>query len=800
MFEQGQLPQALEICINIIQGNPRHVEALHIAGIIESQLGQHEQAQVHLSSAVKLQPKNHWVHSNLSLVYLRLEQLDEAKRHGKKAVSLDPGFADAWNNLGNVYRANDKYDDALEAYSKAIKLFGQNPEVLCNMGSVFEEQDREDEAIANYRKVIANAPDFARAYNQLGLLYKKRGDLKGAVQVFENGLSQAPSDVDMLNNLGLVYRQQDNKEKAAEYFSRAIKVNSNYAGAYQNLADLQVADQDLVSAEPNYLAALSHDPGLKEASLHLANLYLELNDYDKAEKYYLQTLALDETYLGAVLGYANSYIKQEAWEQALECLDQAEKLDPACAEVFIRRASLYTDQAKYDKAVEEVERALEIDGAELAVHAELLDIHSHFGAWDKAEQTIKTIHAIAPQNITMLFKIAGYYEKQHDLARARKIAEEVLEIKSDNKNARFLVAKLNRREKNYTEALSLVSELEPAEDCVSPFCSQVLFEKGAILDKTGRYDEAFPTYQQAAKIRGISKNALFNLDRIKANFTIQERYFSKEKLVLLPHYQPTEEERRCSPIFVVGHPRSGTTLLEQILVSHPNISAGDELVFIRDIIQNAKEDLGADKGYPAYLDNMSESNADELIGKWRRYYLHRAKELGVGEKGKNRFTDKMPLNLTNLPMIRMIFPDAPIIHIVRHPMDSCLSSMFSGFAHGHEWCNDIVDAARYYKEMTALVTHLKKNMKMNYLEVRYEDLVDDQEFWSRKVIDFVGEPWDDNCLQFHKTKRLARTASYEQVTQKIYTSSRLRYKNYEKHLQEPLEILRSTIQAYGYEI
>ena len=504
--------------------------------------------------------------------------------------------------------------------------------------------------------------------------------------------------------------------------------------------------------------------------------------------------------MGAVLGYANSYIKQEAWEQALECLDQAEKIDPACAEVFIGRARLYSDQHKYHKAVEEVERALEIEGAELAVQAELLDIHSHFGAWDKAEQTIKTIFAIAPQNISMLGKVAGYYEKQHDLIRAREITEKTLVIQGNNKNARLLLAKLSRREKNYTEALSLISGLEPAENCVSPFCSQVLFEKGDILDKSGRYDEAFPAYQKAAKIRGISKNALFNLERVKAVFIAQEQFFSKEKLALLPNYQPTEEERLCSPIFIVGHPRSGTTLLEQILVSHPNISAGDELVFIRDIIQKTKEDIGTEKGYPVCLDKLSESNSDELIGKWRRYYLQRAKELGVGEKGKNRFTDKMPLNLTNLPMIRMIFPDAPIIHIVRHPMDSCLSSMFSGFAHGHEWCNDIVDAARYYKEMTAFVTHLKKNMKMNYLEVRYEDLVDDQEFWSRKAIDFVDEPWDDNCLQFHKTKRLARTASYEQVTQKIYTSSRLRYKNYEKHLQEPLEILRSTIESYGYEI
>ena len=187
-----------------------------------------------------------------------------------------------------------------------------------------------------------------------------------------------------------------------------------------------------------------------------------------------------------------------------------------------------------------------------------------------------------------------------------------------------------------------------------------------------------------------------------------------------------------------------------------------------------------------------------MLDKWRNFYLGEVRKRGITNNNELLFTDKMPLNVDNLPLISMLFPESPIIHIVRNPMDVCLSSMFSDFMHGHEWLNSIVDAAVFYKQTTTLVEHFKQNLPMRYLELRYEDLVADQEDWSRKIIDFVGLPWDEQCLQFHKTKRVARTASYDQVNQKIYNTSVARYKNYEKHLAKPLEILEPVMKQYGY--
>lgn len=266
----------------------------------------------------------------------------------------------------------------------------------------------------------------------------------------------------------------------------------------------------------------------------------------------------------------------------------------------------------------------------------------------------------------------------------------------------------------------------------------------------------------------------------------------------MPEYYPENDRAKSIPVFIVGLPRSGTTLLEQILCSHPGIVAGGELSFISEILDSATKDIGSDKFYPECLAELNDNNIVTVAGKWREYYLTRAKELDIEMEGSNWFTDKMPLNTNHLLLISLIFPESPIIHIVRNPMDACLSTMFSNFAHGHDWANNIVHTAIYSKAVFGLVEHYQENLKMKFMQLRYEDLVADQEKWSRKVINFVGEDWDDSVLDFHETKRVARTASYAQVNQKIYTSSVARYKKYEKHLKEPLEILRPVMRRYGY--
>ncbi|HSZ11065.1 MAG TPA: sulfotransferase, partial [Rhizomicrobium sp.] len=257
-------------------------------------------------------------------------------------------------------------------------------------------------------------------------------------------------------------------------------------------------------------------------------------------------------------------------------------------------------------------------------------------------------------------------------------------------------------------------------------------------------------------------------------------------------------ETMPQPIFIVGFPRSDTTMVEQTLTAHPQISAGDELVFINDLARIGPRWLGSPLAYPECLADLWMGDNQLVPDQFRDYYLQRAEQLGIWEKGAKFFTDKMPLNETHLGLIHLIFPHAPIIHVRRHPLDILISNFSNFLTHGFNQAFDLKTSASHYVLIDDLVEHYKQQLDLNYLEIRYEDLVEDQEPHVRRILDFVGVEFDPRCLAFQDNQRYARTASYAQVTEKLYDSSVHRYRHYRRHLDEAVEILKPSLERLGY--
>ncbi|OZA78257.1 MAG: pilus assembly protein, partial [Azorhizobium sp. 39-67-5] len=176
------------------------------------------------------------------------------------------------------------------------------------------------------------------------------------------------------------------------------------------------------------------------------------------------------------------------------------------------------------------------------------------------------------------------------------------------------------------------------------------------------------------------------------------------------------------------------------------------------------------------------------------------KQLGIMEPGTSRFTDKMPLNETHMGLIALMFPDAPLIHVLRHPLDIVLSVYSNHLTHGFYCANALETIAQHYVLVMDLVDHYRREMTLKYLAVRYEDIVDDQETHVRRMLTFADLPFDKRCLKFHENKRYARTASYAQVTEKLYDDSRYRYRHYLKHLAPVIPMLEPVIARLGYSI
>ena len=256
----------------------------------------------------------------------------------------------------------------------------------------------------------------------------------------------------------------------------------------------------------------------------------------------------------------------------------------------------------------------------------------------------------------------------------------------------------------------------------------------------------------------------------------------------------------AQPLFILGFPRSGTTLVEQTLSAHPRIAAGDELPMINEIADLMPRLFESPLAYPEALAELWMGDKREGLDTLRDYYFQRVRQLGVLAPDAAWFTDKMPLNETHLGLIALIFPAAPMVHVLRHPLDIVLSVFSNHLTHGFFCAFDLASIAQHLVLIHELVAHYRAEMPLRYLPVRYEDIVEKQEASVRTLLGFVGEDFHPGCLDFHENRRYARTASYAQVTEKLYARSRFRFRDYLPHLEPLLPTLAPLIERLGYAV
>ncbi len=353
------------------------------------------------------------------------------------------------------------------------------------------------------------------------------------------------------------------------------------------------------------------------------------------------------------------------------------------------------------------------------------------------------------------------------------------------------------RMKRYDEALRELDQLAAltGDDGFGP---TELLEKGRLLDQMGRFDDAFTAFQTGKRM-AMERGGLQYMDAVADNLITRLRgFFTAGRLRTLPRAGVRQDVPQ--PIFILGFPRSGTTLIEQTLSVHPRICAGDELPLMNDISGLMPRMLASPLTYPEALAELWMGDQREGLDNLRDYYLQKVAQMGILQPGAAWFTDKMPLNETHLGLIALLFPQSPLIHVIRHPLDVMVSAISNLFTHGFNCSHSLETAALHYVRVMDLVQHYRAEMALRYLPIRYEEMVEDQEPTIRAILDFVGEDFDPRCLAFHENSRHARTASYAQVTEPLYDRSRFRYRNYRRQLEPVIPILRPVIERLGYTV
>lgn len=486
------------------------------------------------------------------------------------------------------------------------------------------------------------------------------------------------------------------------------------------------------------------------------------------------------------------------------------------------------DDGNWPAAEATARNAVRLAPAEARAHDTLGFVLSQQQKLPEGEFHLRRALALGqPRTVRLLMQLARNLQTQGQLDEARELIEESMRLEPEAAGLALDMAALERAAGRFEAAagwLERAAQRAPSAPGTSrqrawlaydsgDFAAaldvlQKAFPEGAecesgdlylfgqTLDRLGRYDEAFGYFEAANRAQMNVAGKPFNLDALRVTVEGARQFMTARTMSLLP--RAPLNAGQLQPLFIVGFGRSGTTMLEQSLSMHPDIVAAGELTGMGRLVLSLQGILGSPIGYPGALSELWAGDRHDQIGLLRDYYLNVAKRFLPKDAAGRWFTDKALAQEQHLGLVHLLFPQSPIVHLIRHPLDVVVSTYANALPHGG-YSGGVEEAARYYLLLLESAEHFVSVIpELRYMRVRYEDVLDDQERWTREILAFAGEPFDPACLRFHENTRHARTLSLQQVREKMHTRSRFRYRHYLHRLGPAIEVLGPAIERLGY--
>jgi len=507
-------------------------------------------------------------------------------------------------------------------------------------------------------------------------------------------------------------------------------------------------------------------------------------------------VALDPNNLWATQELALLMLGRGDIAEALNHARNAVRLAPDNAQSHYLLGMALTEGHRPAVAEYHYRRALSLaTGRDPVLLANLALCLKNQGKMSAAREFYEESLAAAPGQLHALLGLARLEEADRNLDAALKLLDRADASHPKHPSVLLLRAIVLGRRGAVTDAVEVLDGLAQIKESRDP---AEHLEQGRLFDRLGRYPEAFAAFTAGKRrLRELTGYA-YQDAAARQLATRLEQFFSRKRLGTLP--RATRRSDVAQPLFVLGFPRSGTTLLEQTLSAHSCIVAGDELPMIAEITNLLPRLLDSPLSYPEALSELWMADHREDLDGVRDHYLRKVAQFGLVTEGADWFTDKMPLNERDIGLISLLFPESPLLHVVRHPLDVVLSAYSNLLTHGYYCAYDLESIAHHYVLIMQLVENYRRELDLRYLRVRYEDLVDAQETTVRQALDFIGLPFEPSCLAFHENRRYARTASYAQVAEPLYARSKYRYRHYLAELKPVIALLEPLISHLGYEI
>jgi tetratricopeptide (TPR) repeat protein len=637
--------------------------------------------------------------------------------------------------------------EAGQRYERVLRADGRHFAALYRLGLIRLQQGRFDDAVSLFRSARKVEPRSADTELHLGMALAGMKSHEEAIRHYQKALILRPDFPEVHNNIGYSLQALGRVEQAITHYKKALAINPRYAVASNNLGTALAALKRHEEAIPRLEAAIAIRSDYVDAHISLANVFGAIKRYGEAAQHYEKVVALRPNDMQARMALANTLRRLDRPDEAIAQYEKILAAAPTFSAALDSLGNTLHELGRSEEAVAYFRRALDIDGSDLRANNNLGRALVALGRSDEARAVLEKSADLTPHKAGCYWNLTfckRFTEDDHHFVAMRKLAAN-------------------------TESLSEAELID------------LHFALGKAFADVGDQQQSFDHIlsANALKRRQIKFDEVKSLewfDRIRTVFTAE---LVRDKVGL---GNPSDV-----PVFIIGMPRSGTTLIEQILASHPSVFGAGELPEMGNLVKR----VGGPDG-PSYPEFVSTMSADEL----RRLGASYVEAVQRKAPTAVRITDKMPHNFSRAGLIHLALPNARIIHARRDLRDvafSCFSRPFTG---GHEFTYDLAELGRYCRAYALLMQHWRTVLPEDaILEVQYEELVADLEHHARRLVTHCGLEWDDACLTFYETERTVRTASAMQVRQPIYQSSIGQWRPHAARLQPLLKELEACLPS-----